>query len=174
MRSIVVDRANRVSRFPVQRQLSRPVSGAGMRSGGELCTGPHGPAHRRCVMTDAPQLLLAHHLKALKLARQCATEDVDHSRDLLRLAELELIERERRMVERRIKPGSRQSKTSTASTSWPCRHSTRPWCWSKHHNSPRFWGWQFSVTLLGPSHPDFRDGRGRGKNEKDDGAASPD
>jgi len=64
-------------------------------------------------MTDTPQLLLAHHLKALKLptflreydklARQCATEGVDHTRYLLRLAELELIERERRMVERRIK-----------------------------------------------------------------------
>ena len=65
------------------------------------------------VMTDTPQLLLAHHLKALKLptflrehdklARQCAAEGVDHTRYLLRLAELELIERERRMVERRIK-----------------------------------------------------------------------
>jgi DNA replication protein DnaC len=64
-------------------------------------------------MTDAPQLLLAHHLKALKLptflrehdklARQCAAEGVDHTRYLLRLAELEMIERERRMVERRIK-----------------------------------------------------------------------
>jgi len=64
-------------------------------------------------MTDTPQLLLAHHLKALKLptflrehdklARQCAAEGVDHTRYLLRLAELELIERERRMVERRIK-----------------------------------------------------------------------
>ena len=64
-------------------------------------------------MTDTPELLLAHHLKALKLptflreydklARQCAAEGVDHSRYLLRLAELELIERERRMVERRIK-----------------------------------------------------------------------
>ena len=64
-------------------------------------------------MTDAPQLLLAHHLKALKLptflrehdklARQCAAEGVDHTRYLLRLAEVELIERERRMVERRIK-----------------------------------------------------------------------
>jgi DNA replication protein DnaC len=64
-------------------------------------------------MTDTPQLLLAHHLKALKLptflreydklARQCAAEGVDHVRYLLRLAELELIERERRMVERRIK-----------------------------------------------------------------------
>jgi DNA replication protein DnaC len=64
-------------------------------------------------MTDTPQLLLAHHLNALKLptflreydklARQCAAEGLDHIRFLLRLAELELIERERRMVERRIK-----------------------------------------------------------------------
>ena len=64
-------------------------------------------------MSDTPQLLLGHHLKALKLptflrkydktARQCAAEGVDHVRYLLRLAELELIDRERRMVERRIK-----------------------------------------------------------------------
>ena len=64
-------------------------------------------------MTDTPQVLLAHHLKALKLptflreydklARQCAAEGVDHVGYLLRLAELELIERARRMVERRIK-----------------------------------------------------------------------
>src|SRR5512134_1166504 len=64
-------------------------------------------------MTDAPQVLLAHHLKALKLpiflreydklARQCAADGVDHPRYLLRLAELELIERERRTVERRIR-----------------------------------------------------------------------
>ena len=64
-------------------------------------------------MTETPQLLLAHHLKSLKLptfqreydklARQCAAEGVDHVRYLLRLAELELIDRERRMVERRIR-----------------------------------------------------------------------
>jgi DNA replication protein DnaC len=64
-------------------------------------------------MSDAPEVLLAHHLKALKLptflrehdrlARQCAAEGVDHVRYLLRLAELELIEREGRMVERRIR-----------------------------------------------------------------------
>src|SRR5919202_4675971 len=62
---------------------------------------------------DTPQLLLEHHLKALRLptfvrehdkvARQCAAEGVDHVRYLLRLAELELIEREQRMVERRIR-----------------------------------------------------------------------
>ena len=64
-------------------------------------------------MSDTPQLLLSHHLKALKLptflreydklARQCAAEGVDHVRYLVRLSELELIERERRMIERRIK-----------------------------------------------------------------------
>jgi DNA replication protein DnaC len=64
-------------------------------------------------MTDTPQLLLQHHLKKLKLptfqneyaklARQCAAEGKDHVQYLLRLCELELIERERRMIERRIK-----------------------------------------------------------------------
>ncbi len=64
-------------------------------------------------MGETPQLLLAHHLKKLKLptflreydkvARQCAAENLDHTRFLVRLAELELIDRERRMVERRIK-----------------------------------------------------------------------
>jgi len=65
-------------------------------------------------MTAAPpQVLLAHHLKTLKLptflreydkvAGECAREGVDHPRYLLRLAELELIDRERRLVERRIR-----------------------------------------------------------------------
>ena len=63
--------------------------------------------------TALPQVLLAHHLKTLKLptflreydkqAQLCAAEGVDHPRYLLRLAELELIERERRTVERRIR-----------------------------------------------------------------------
>jgi DNA replication protein DnaC len=60
-----------------------------------------------------PQLLLAHHLKQLRLptvlreydkvARECARDGVDHPRYLLRLLELELIDRERRLVERRIR-----------------------------------------------------------------------
>jgi len=64
-------------------------------------------------MTDAPKLLLAHHLKTLKLptvlrechkvAQQCAAEGLDHVQFLARLVELELIDRERRMIERRIK-----------------------------------------------------------------------
>jgi DNA replication protein DnaC len=64
-------------------------------------------------VSAVPQVLLAHHLKALKLptflreydkqARQCAAEGVDHTGYLLRLSELELLERERRSVERRIR-----------------------------------------------------------------------
>jgi DNA replication protein DnaC len=64
-------------------------------------------------MTDAPKILLADHLKTLKLptflreydklARQCAAEGRDHVQFLARLVELELIDRERRMIERRIK-----------------------------------------------------------------------
>jgi DNA replication protein DnaC len=64
-------------------------------------------------MSDTPQVLLAHHLKVLKLptflreydrqARLCAAEGVDYPRYLLRLAEQELIDRDRRMVDRRIK-----------------------------------------------------------------------
>jgi DNA replication protein DnaC len=62
---------------------------------------------------DTPQLLLEHHLKALRLptfyreydkvAQQCAAEGVDHPRYLLRLTELELLEREQRATERRIR-----------------------------------------------------------------------
>ncbi len=67
-------------------------------------------------MSDTPQVLLAHHLKTLKLptflredgkmARQCAADGVDHVRYLLRLAELELIDREGRMVERAHQGGA--------------------------------------------------------------------
>ena len=56
---------------------------------------------------------MEHHLKELRLptflreyaktAAQCAAENVDHPEYLLRLAELELIDRNRRMVERRIR-----------------------------------------------------------------------
>ena len=64
-------------------------------------------------MVEAPRILLEHHLKRLKLptflreyeklARQCAAEGLDHVQFLARLVELELIDRERRLVERRIK-----------------------------------------------------------------------
>jgi len=62
---------------------------------------------------EAPEILLRHHLKKLKLptvlreyeklARQCAAENVDHVRYLMRLIELELLDREARTVERRIR-----------------------------------------------------------------------
>ena len=65
------------------------------------------------TMSGTPQVLLAHHLKQLKLptvlreydkvARECARDGTDHPRYLLRLIELELIDRERRTIERRIR-----------------------------------------------------------------------
>src|SRR5262245_24583857 len=58
-------------------------------------------------------VLLKHHLKALKLptllsecekvAARCAADNVDHLTFLLQLCELELIERERKAAERRLK-----------------------------------------------------------------------
>ena len=64
-------------------------------------------------MSDRSTLLLEHHLKELKLpsflreygklAAQCAAEGADHPQYLLRLAELELIDRHQRMVQRRIR-----------------------------------------------------------------------
>ncbi len=64
-------------------------------------------------MSNRSTLLLEHHLKELrlptflreyrKLAAQCAAEGTDHPDYLLRLAELELIDRHQRMVERRIR-----------------------------------------------------------------------
>ena len=61
---------------------------------------------------DTPQVLLEHDLKALRLptflreydkvTQQCAAEGVDFPRYLLRLTELELLDRERRATERRI------------------------------------------------------------------------
>lgn len=60
-----------------------------------------------------PQVLLAHHLKSLKLptfareyekvAIECTRDQADYPRYLLRLCELERIERDRRNMERRIR-----------------------------------------------------------------------
>ena len=65
-----------------------------------------------------PAVLLANHLKALKLptfvreyekiAFEAAQDRADYPRYLLRLCELERIDRERRMVERRIRQGDCQ------------------------------------------------------------------
>jgi DNA replication protein DnaC len=64
-------------------------------------------------MSNKSTMLLEHHLKELKLptflreydklAVQCASEGVDHPEYLLRLSELEMIDRHHRMVDRRIK-----------------------------------------------------------------------
>ncbi len=61
-------------------------------------------------------VLLKHHLKALrlpsmheeceKIATQCAKENVDHLAFLLQLCEQELIGREKRAADRRLRPPS--------------------------------------------------------------------
>jgi hypothetical protein len=79
---------------------------------------------------ETPQSLLEYHLKELRLptilreydkvARQCAVEQLDYPRYLLRMTELELMDRERRATERRIRQASFPViKTMTAWTSWP-------------------------------------------------------
>ena len=65
------------------------------------------------MTTPTNSVLLKHHLKALKLptvaaecekvAARCAGANIDHLGYLLRVCELELIERERRAAERRLK-----------------------------------------------------------------------
>jgi len=71
----------------------------------------HSQSHPESI--DTPQVLLEHHLKALRLptilreydkvAQQCAAEGIDYPRFLLRMTELELLDRERRATERRIR-----------------------------------------------------------------------
>lgn len=69
-------------------------------------------------MTEAPQILPTFLREYEKQARQCATNGLDHVRFLARLVELELIDRDRRMVERRITAArSQPQRASTASTS---------------------------------------------------------
>ena len=61
----------------------------------------------------ASTVLLKHHLKALRLptvlaecekvAQRCAADNADHLAFLLQLTELELLDRERRAAERRLK-----------------------------------------------------------------------
>ncbi len=64
-------------------------------------------------MTASPQILLEHHLKQLRLAafardyenvaKQCASEGHDYIRYLFQLSERELLERQTRSIQRRIK-----------------------------------------------------------------------
>ncbi len=106
-------------------------------------------------------LLLASPPSSLKLptmlrdyaavAAACGQERVDYAGFLLRLAERELLERERKATERRLKeagvPGSQAP--STPSTSPPGPRSTRPWCgnslrgeYIERRKGKRTAGWQ--------------------------------
>jgi DNA replication protein DnaC/transposase len=102
-------------------ELSSPAAGAGANHAGHRLHDPadggtrmsNDPSNTAVHTSDTPQLLLEHHLKELRLptilreydkvARQCAVEQVDYQRYLLRMTELELLDRERRATERRIR-----------------------------------------------------------------------
>lgn len=81
-------------------QLAQPIGSAAIGSAAEQ-------------PVETPQVLLEHYLKLLRLpsfsreydkvAGQCAHEGIDHPRYLLRLCELEVMDRERRSMERRIR-----------------------------------------------------------------------
>ena len=86
--------------------------------------------HSNPAAADMPQVLLDHHLKQLrlptflreydKLARQCASEQADYPHYLLRLSELELLDRERRATERH--PSSPLSRGQESGDLRVCRH----------------------------------------------------
>lgn len=95
---------------------------------------------------ETPQLLLDHHLKELRLptilreydkvARQCAVEQVDYQHYLQRVTELELLDRERRATERRI----RQAKFPVVKTMdsfdfLAIPSVNKPWYWNWHDRS---------------------------------------
>ena len=104
-------------------ELSAPAAGPGAHHAGRRLHEPAGGGVRMSSTifatntathtADTPQLLLEHHLKELRLptilreydkvARQCAVEQVDYQHYLLRMTELELLDRERRATERRIR-----------------------------------------------------------------------
>ena len=118
-------------------------------------------------MSNRPTLLLEHHLKELrlptflreyrKLAAQCAQEGSDHPDYLLRLAELELIDRHRRMVERRIRAGlGGMSALSWTSARWSHPPKEARWrpsrrlflhCWVALHSF-----WEFSGCRVTPQN----------------------
>ena len=101
-------------RPPAAPARSGAVSTSAGRPRGDDCGDglPGAVGGGRRVMAK-PTVLLAAHLKALRLptflreydkvARQCAQEGLDCPRYLLRLCELELLDREQRATERRIK-----------------------------------------------------------------------
>ena len=102
---------------PVDLFSPRRPAAPGRRPGrGHRPVGLPGPADGGGAMTKTETkstVLLKHHLKALRLptvlaecekvAGRCAAENADHLSFLLQLCELELIERERKAAERRLK-----------------------------------------------------------------------
>jgi DNA replication protein DnaC len=91
-------------------ELSASAAGSGRAHAGSRLSGA---ARTGSTLMDTPQVLLEHYLKQLrlptivreypKLAEQCAKEGTTFETFLLRLVEQEIVDRERRAAERRIR-----------------------------------------------------------------------
>ena len=89
---------------------------------------------------DTPRVLLEHHLKALRLptvlreydkvARQSAEEKADFPTYLLRLTELELLDRDRRCPTRRMSRGVSGGQESGRLRFPRCSSPAKTWCWT--------------------------------------------
>ena len=100
-----------------------------------------------------PEMLLQHHLKALrlpvflaeyrKLATQCAQDKADYATFLLRLAELELLERERKGTERRIRAARFPTPKSLDDFDFGAAPSL-----NRIYNPPALPGVQYKVPLV--------------------------
>ncbi len=105
-------------------------------------------------------VLLKHHLKALKLptvaaesekvAQRCAAENVDHLGFLLQVVELELIERERKAADRRLKAARLPAEKTLAEFDFAARPSVnKPLVLDLARGD--YVGRRENVLLVGPS-----------------------
>ena len=91
------------------------------------------------LLSETPQVLLEHYLKALRLptfgreydkvSQQCARQGLDHPRFLLRLCELEVLDRQARAMGRRIRNARFPVIKSLDSFHFPpSPRSPKTWC----------------------------------------------
>jgi DNA replication protein DnaC len=118
-------------------------------------------SHEPTLSTSvAPQVLLGNHLKTLKLptfareyekvTMESAQDRADYPRYLLRLCELERIDRERRNVERRIRMARFPQTKSLDTFDFVASHrSTNRWFWNWHALN----GLRSAITVLRSAPP---------------------
>ena len=142
IRTIVEHRADRACRAIPARWSAAPGACAGRNDRRLLLPSPSGGGDAMNKTETKSAVLLKHHLKALKLptmhaecekiAQRCAADNADHLAFLLQLCELELIERERKAAERRLKTARfpAHKLLDEFDFSGPAEHQQAAACWS--------------------------------------------